>query len=90
MSIACQTSNITMSQMLPTMPKLLQVSIPLDNQNVNLVIFAVEDSGAVHPEALQFLPSHALTILAIVAESWLAFICIYSSCSCIVRHTSSQ
>ena len=27
--------------------------------NVNLVIFAVEDSGAVHPEAHQFLRSHA-------------------------------
>ena len=29
------------------------------NPNVNLVIFAVEDSGAVHPEAHQFLRSHA-------------------------------
>ena len=29
------------------------------NPNVNLVLFAVEDSGAVHPEAHQFLRSHA-------------------------------
>ena len=31
----------------------------ITNPNVNLVIFAVEDSGAVHPEAHQFLRSHA-------------------------------
>ena len=31
----------------------------ITNQNVNLVIFAAEDSAAVHPEAHQFLRSHA-------------------------------
>ena len=74
MSIACQTSKITIQVDVTNASHNAQTAvgchnIPLDNQNVNLVIFAVEDSGAVHPEALQFLPSHALTILAIVAES---------------------
>ncbi len=59
------------------------------NPNVNLVIFAVEDSGAVHPEAHQFPTCCPRQFWQRAGTFAGLSLCIHSSCSCQGRHNSS-